>query len=151
VLRYLGWFSLIYILLLPLGGYRNYRPLILRHDSILPITVGLIGFYALSSGYLLRQLQGKALRGYAAAVVVVAVIFANADRKVHFKNDNTQERQALALLAQAGNAPVVRLPQKCAVLSWAPITQPYESLTNAELLRHWGITQGRTLYYYPMP
>jgi hypothetical protein len=151
VLRYLGWFSLIYIVLLPLGGYRNYRPLILRHDSIVPITVGLIGFYALSSGYLLRQLQGKALRMYAGAVVVVALIFTNADRKLHLKNDNTQERQALAILAKSGGAAVVQLPQKCAVLSWAPITQPYESLTNAELLKHWGITQGRTLYYYPMP
>jgi hypothetical protein len=151
VLRYLGWFALIYILLLPLGGYRDYRPLILRHDSILPITVSLIGFYALSSGYLLRQLRGKALRWYTAAVVVVAVIFTNADRKLHLKNNNGCERQALAILSRAGRAPVVKLPQECTVMSWSPIIRPYESLTNAEMLKHWGITPSRTLYYYPGP
>lgn len=150
VLRYLGWFALVYIVLLPLGGYRNYRPLILRHDSILPITLGLIGFYALSASYLLRQLRGRAQSAYAVVVVAVAVIFTNADRKIYTNNNNGPERQALAILSQAGGAPVVQLPQKCTVLSWAPISQPYESLTNAELLKRWGITQNHTLYYYPM-
>lgn len=151
VLRYLGLFALVYIALLPLGGYRNYRPLILRHDSILPITMGLIGFYALSSGYLLRQLQGPARRWYTAALVLVAFIFANADFKLHPKNGNDRERQALAILARAGHTPVVQLPQECTVLSWSPIARPYESLTNVELLRHWGIMQHHTLYYYPVP
>jgi hypothetical protein len=150
VLRYLGIFALIYIALLPLGGYRNYRPLILRHDSILPITLGLIGFYALSGGYLLRQLQGKALQGYVAAVVVIAVIFTNADFKLHPKNNNGRERQALAILSRAGHTPVVQLPEECTVMSWSPISRPYESLTNVELLKHWGIMQYHTLYYYPV-
>jgi hypothetical protein len=150
VLRYLGCFALVYIALLPLGGYRDYRPLILRYDSILPITLALIGFYALSSGYLLRQLRGKALRWYAAAVVVVALIFTNADRKLRPKNNNGRERQALAVLARAGRAPVVQLPQECTVLSWSPISRPYESITNVELLHHWGIVQHHTLYYYPV-
>jgi hypothetical protein len=149
VLRYLGWFALVYTLLLPLGGYRNYRPLILRHDSILPITLGLIGFYALSATYLLGQLRGRPRQWYTLGVVVVAFIFTNADRKLHPNNNNVDERQALVLLSQAGPAPVVRLPKKCRVLSWDPITSPNESLTNAELLEYWGITQGRRLYYYP--
>jgi hypothetical protein len=149
VLRYLGWFALVYIALLPLGGYRDYRPLILRHDSIVPITLGLVGFYALSSCYLLQQLRGKSVRWYAAAVVLVAFIFTNADRRLIPNNNNSRERQALALLSQAGSAPVVRLPQECTVMSWSPIVRPYESLTNAELLKHWGITKGHTMYYYP--
>ncbi|MGI4736767.1 MAG: hypothetical protein ACRYG7_16480 [Janthinobacterium lividum] len=149
VLRYLGWFALVYTALLPLGGYRSYRPLILRHDSILPITVGLIGYYALSATYLLGQLRGRPRQWYTLGVVVVAFIFTNADRKLHPKNNNLDERQALALLAQAGPAPVVRLPKACCVLSWYPITSPSESLTNAKLLEYWGITQGRPLYYYP--
>jgi hypothetical protein len=149
-LRYLGWFALVYVALLPLGGYRNYRPLILRHDSILPITVGLIGCYALSASYLLRQLRGRPQQWYGVAVVIVAIIFTNADRKLQPKNNNGRERQALAVLARAGATPVVRLPQECTVLSWSPIARPYESVTNAELLKHWGITQRPTLYYYPV-
>lgn len=40
--KWIGVFSLFYILLLPLGGYRDYRPNVLRHDTILPITLSLI-------------------------------------------------------------------------------------------------------------
>ena len=149
VLRYLGLFALVYVALLPLGGYRNYRPLILRHDSIVQITVGLIGFYGLSGTYLLTHLRGRALRWYAVGVVAITLIFTNADRKIITNNNNQSERQALALLAQAGSKPVVQLPEKCTVMSWEPITNPNESLTNAELLEYWGITRGQKLYYYP--
>jgi hypothetical protein len=149
VLRYLGLFALVYVALLPLGGYRNYRPLILRHDSIVQITVGLIGFYALSGTYLLTHLRGRALRWYTVGVVAIALIFTNADRKIIPNNNNQCERRALALLAQAGDTPVVQLPEKCTVMSWEPITNPNESLTNAELLEYWGITKGQKLYYYP--
>ncbi|RZL16372.1 MAG: hypothetical protein EOO62_01460 [Hymenobacter sp.] len=151
VLQWLGWFILVYVLLLPLGGYRVYRPLILRHDSILPITLGLIGFYALSTGFLLRSLRGPALRWYGAGVGAVALIFMIADRRLAPRHDNTCERQALAVLGQACPRPVVQLPDNCAVLSWDPITNPIESLTNAELLAHWGVTHGLQPYYYKAP
>ncbi|RZK22691.1 MAG: hypothetical protein EOO56_07615 [Hymenobacter sp.] len=149
VLRYLGWFALVYIVLLPLGGYRNYRPLILRHDSIVPITVALIGFYGLSATYLLTHLRGGVRRWYSAGVVAIAIIFTNADRKIISNNNNGRERRALAILGWAGNKPVMQLPEKCTVMSWEPITNPNESLTNAKLLAYWGITPGQTLYYYP--
>ena len=148
VLRWLGLFALVYVALLPLGGYRSYRPLILRHDSILPITIGLIGFYALSTSYLLRNLLGRALRWYGLGVAVVAFIFMYADRRLYPRHDNACERQALALLAQAGARPVVQLPDSCTVMSWEPVTNPSESLTNAELLGLWHITNGQKLYYY---
>ena len=147
VLRYLGGFALVYVALLPLGGYRNYRPLILRHDSIVPITVALIGFYALSGTYLLTHLRGRARGWCAVGAVAIAFIFTNADRKVIPNNNNGRERRALALLSRADAASVVRLPESCTVLSWEPITSPNESLTNAELLEYWGITHGKKLYY----
>lgn len=147
VLRWVGWFALAYVALLPLGGYRPYRPLILRHDSILPITLGLVGFYALSATCLLRQLPGRAARWYGLGVGVVAFIFTNADRHLYPRHDNACERRALATLAQS-TAPVVRLPDDCTVLAWAPITNPSESLVNAKLLVHWRITPKPTLYYY---
>jgi hypothetical protein len=55
VLRGVGWFALVYVLLLPLGGY---RPYLLRFDSISPIMLGLCFFYVLSASYLLRALPG---------------------------------------------------------------------------------------------
>ena len=149
LLRWLGWFTLVYVALLPLGGYRDYRPLILRHDSILPITIGLMGFYALSATYLLRELPRQRVRWYQAALVVIALVFTYADRRIEHYNDNAGERRMLALLARAGNTPVVRLPEPCSVLSWDPITDPSQSLTNAELLQYWHVTKEHKPYYYP--
>ncbi|MEL7163709.1 MAG: hypothetical protein AAFN92_23320, partial [Bacteroidota bacterium] len=37
--RYLLLFAVLYVLLLPLGGYREYRPGIVRYDTILPLTL----------------------------------------------------------------------------------------------------------------
>jgi hypothetical protein len=148
VLRWIGWFALVYVALLPLGGYRSYRPLIVRHDSILPITIGLVCFYALSTSYILKVWQARARRWYGLAVLAVAFIFMYADRRLYPRHDNACERQALSLLAKAGAKPVVRLPDSCTVMSWEPITSPSESLINAELLAHWGITKGRKPYYY---
>jgi hypothetical protein len=62
-------------------------------------------------------------------------------------DNNLRERAALTLLAQAGPAPVVRLPTDCTVLSWQPITEPLSSTTCAELLEYWHVTKGRKLYY----
>ena len=149
-LRWVGWFALVYVLLLPLGGYRGYRPFLLRYDSILPITIGLVWFYGLSSAYLLARLPRPVRYWYTAGLVVIAFIFMNADRRPRPADDNnTDERHALEVLAHAGPGPVVRLPQECKVMSWEVITNPNESITNAEMLEYWGVTKGRKLYYYP--
>jgi hypothetical protein len=148
VLCWIGRFALVYVALLPLGGYRSYRPLILRHDSILPITIALVAFYALSTSYILKHWLGPPRRWYGLGVLVVAFIFMYADRRLYPRHHNACERQALALLGQAGAKPVVQLPDDCTVMSWETITNPSESVTNAELLSHWGITKGYKLYYY---
>lgn len=150
-LRWLGLFALAYALLLPLGGYRPYRPYILHHDLIVPITAGLVIFYGLSGTYLLAHLRGRLRQGYAVALVIIAAIYLNADRRLYPGYDNRLERQALALLAHAGPGPVVRLPKKCTVLSWEPITEPLSSITSAELLDYWHVTPGRKLFYYQPP
>jgi hypothetical protein len=148
-LRWLGLFSLVYIALLPFGGYRFYRPYILRYDTILPITVGLVVFYGLSTTYLLPRLQGSWRRGYTAGVVLIAAIFINADLKLRPNENNTSERRALEQLAQAGPGPAVQLPDSSRVMAWEVITTPNESITQAELLNYWGVTKGLKLYYYP--
>jgi len=141
----------VYVALLPLGGYRNYRPLILRHDSILPITLGLVAYYALSVLYLLAHLAARPRRWYLAGVVGVAAIFVNADRKLTLRDNNACERHALEVLAHAGSEPIVRLPDNCRVMSWNLIPDPNESATPAEILELWGVTKGRKRYYYVAP
>ncbi|WP_133271616.1 hypothetical protein [Hymenobacter radiodurans] len=145
IFQLLGLFTLLYILLLPLGGYRNYRPLILRRDSILPIILGLMYFYSASTYYLLLHLEGRPRRWYIGGVVLFAAIFMNAD-KLRMTNNNQCERAGLQQLAQS-TEPIVHLDSDCTVMAWEKITDPLQSDNNAQLLEFWGVTKGKKLYY----
>lgn len=52
-------FSLLYFLLLPLGGYRNYRPNIIRYDTAIPVTLCLMYLYGRSTWLLTASLLGR--------------------------------------------------------------------------------------------
>ena len=145
-LRWVGGFAVVYILLLPLGGYRPYRFYLLRNDSILPVLLGLLFAFGLSTLYLLRRLPARPLRWYGGGLVLLLAIFINADRRLWLRENNRCERQALAQLARAP-APVVQLPADCPVMAWERITDPAQSVTNADLLYYWGVTPDRKRYY----
>ncbi|MBO3269554.1 hypothetical protein [Hymenobacter defluvii] len=151
-LRWLALFALVYILLLPLGGYRPYRPLLLRRDTVLPIILGMVCLYGASSYYVWRYLPMGRLRvGYIVLLGVFSAIFLNADR-LHISpvDNNNCEQQALSYLAHAP-AGVVQLPQACPVLSWNVATDPAQITVQAHLLNLWGITRGLTGYYQQPP
>ena len=59
IFNWIGLFALCYILLLPLGGYKEYRSFIVRYDTIMPITIGLIFIYAKSSFHLIKIYKVK--------------------------------------------------------------------------------------------
>lgn len=142
-------FASVYPLLLPLGGYRDYRAYVVRYDTALPLTLGLLAFAGGTALYLLRHLPTPAARrGYALGVGAVALVFAIADRRLTLRpiENNAAERAALSRLAAAPDGPVP-LPPGTRVLAWAPITDPAASVVNAALLAHWRITARPTLYY----
>ncbi len=146
LLRSLGWFALGYLLLLPLGGYRSYRPLILRYDTLLPLTLGLALVYAATVLYLLRTLAGSARRWYQVGLLGISAVFMFADKPLKPAASNAFERQAMTWLA-ATSGPVVQLPAGGTLLSWQPIGAPAQSGPNARLLHHWRITPQLRLYY----
>jgi hypothetical protein len=135
-LRWLGVFTLVY-LLLPLGGYREYRPYIVRRDTVLPVLIGLLGGFALSTYFLLGQLRGAARWRYVGAVVVLLVVFTIAD-KHRFSNTNACERELFAQL-DAAPGPIVRLPATCSMFDWQPLTDYRKSELKGQLLAYWGI------------
>jgi hypothetical protein len=143
-----GGFAGLYILLLPLGGYRPYRFNLLRNDSILPVLLGLLFAFGLSTLHLLWQLPPRVRRWYGAGLLLLLGIFLNADRRLWLRENNACERQALAQLARAPE-PIVRLPAGCTVMSWLPVTHYSQSAANADLLYYWGITPTRKRYYQP--
>lgn len=134
--------SAIYILLLPLGGYRSYRPNIIRRDTIMPIILALIFFYGLSSFYILKQIQMRK-KGYYLGTISFLLIFTFADLSI--KKKNLCEKQALERIA-ASSAKTIILEEDCNVMSWEKLERFENSELNMVLLKHWGIVRSEKRY-----
>jgi len=143
-LQWIGLFALIYLFLLPLGGYRPYRPNILRYDTFIPITIALIYFYGNSTYLLINNLQGRSLKYYGIFLFALFAVYMNSDRieteKYRF------ERQCIENLAKSPSE-VTKLPATFNVMSWYPLTDPKQSESNATMLKFWNITKEKKLYY----
>jgi hypothetical protein len=143
-LKWIGAFAAVYLILLPLGGYRPYRPNILRYDTFIPITIALIYFYAMSTNYLLTNLKLQKRTIYLVGLFAFFAIYMNADRLN--KDQYNCERQALEYLVNSPDS-VTLLPFNCNVMAWEIYTEPKRSEYNATMLKYWGITKERKLYY----
>ena len=142
--KWIGLFALIYILLLPLGGYREHRPNVIRYDTVMPITISLIFYFGWTSFYLIQKVSHRQKRWYIPIVILVLVTFTNADRGGFSKNDC--EIIALEKIAKSDKA-VVPISSDCYLLSWKKIDNAKESELSGKLLHLWGITDEEKLYY----
>lgn len=142
--KWIGLFALIYILLLPLGGYREYRPLVLRFDTILPVTLSLIFLFGASTLFLLKNINRSKRFWYVPGIVAMMLIFTFADKADSHKNQC--EKNALQQIARSTET-TIAIPNDCTVLSWWKIKNPEASEMNARLLNQWRITKEKRLYY----
>jgi len=142
--KWIGLFSLLYILLLPFGGYKSYRPYIIRYDTMIPITILLIFIYGKSVYFLIQNLQSYKKKIYITCVIGISLLFIWADEP-RFDN-NVCEKNALKTLA-ASDEEIVSLKSDCRVMSWEKITDPKESELKAQLFFYWNITNKKRLYY----
>jgi hypothetical protein len=143
-LKWIGVFAAVYLLLLPMGGYRPYRPNILRYDTFMPITIALLYFYGISSFFLLRNLKLRLRNIYMTGLLAFFAIYLNSDR-IETKKYRC-ERQSLEFLATSSDD-ITLLPNDCIVMSWDYFPDPQRSEFNAEMLKFWGITKEKKLYY----
>ena len=147
ILSFLKWIiicSIIYILLLPLGGYREYRPLILRYDTMLPVTLSLILIFGLTSYFLIYSLSGKFKILFSGAVIIILSFYCYENKPV--SDANKCQRNALYEISRSGES-IVQVSGDCNILAWKKITDYKESELNAELLMLWGVTKEKKLYY----
>jgi hypothetical protein len=144
ILKWIGIFALIYILLLPLGGYRDYRVNVLRYDTIMPITISLIFVFSISTLFLYKNLKLRR-KNYYIIIICGVLLFFTINDEQHF-DKNMCERMELKEIADAKSS-VVPLHNNCTVLSWHKITKPEDSELNAQLLTLWKVTKKKTLYY----
>lgn len=142
--KWMFFFSMIYILILPLGGYREYRPYILRMDTLMPINFGLFILYGIGTLFLLEKIKGKEKKIYVGALCIFSLIFLNANRS-NF-NKNICERRALEKIATAKEK-IIPIENNCKILSWDVIVDPEKSRSNAQLLKRWNVTDSIRLYY----
>ena len=144
VAKWIGLFAIVYILLLPLGGYREYRPNIVRRDTLMPLFLCLFFLYGWSAYFLIYHLQPRLKKWYLGVLAGFLLLFTVADEPIF--THNACERQGLEILSRSTEA-IVRLPVDCTVLSWVPIADTKDSEWNAQLLEYWGVTKGKKLYY----
>jgi hypothetical protein len=142
--KWIGLFSILYIILLPLGGYKTYRPFIIRYDTFMPITIALIFIYGMSSYYLIRNLKSKFKNGYLSLVIFTSLIYTWSD-KSNF-NGNKCEKESLLLISQAKGKTIL-VENDCIIMGWKKITDPKQSELNGQLLYLWGVTKEPKLYY----
>ena len=144
IFQWMVVFSVVYFLLLPLGGSRDNRPNVLRYDTMMPFTISLIMVFGISALFLIKNLAGKQKKWFLAVVFGVLLLFTINDEALFDKNQC--ERAALMEISKA-NGNTVRLPGDCKVLSWKKTATPEESKLNSELLTMWRVTKVNTLYY----
>jgi len=144
IFKWIGIFSFCYILLLPLGGYRTYRPLIMRYDTIMPITLSLIFIFGISTLFLIKNMSGKQKMWYIPIIIGVLFIFANSDEPEFDKNEC--ERSALQEIVNSKEN-IVALEHDCSVVAWEKYDKPEESELNAQLLTKWRVTDEKKYYY----
>lgn len=146
--KWIGFFALIYILLLPLGGYREYRPYVLRYDTIIPITLSLMFIFAKTTMFILSKFSNRNKYWYIPLVVLVIFVFTNSDEPKFDKN--SCERNAILQIASS-TEPIVKIDDNCTVLSWTIIENPQESELKTKLLKIWRIIDDDKLFYQKSP
>ena len=137
--------ALVYVALLPLGGYREYRPNIVRRDTIIPVTLALIYLFGVSTLYLLKHGPPRFNRLYVPALVALVALYSFAD--VANLRDNNCEVEAMRTVARSTEA-VVHLDSDCPVMNWGTITDPNVSGQAAEMMVHWNILKEKKLFYH---
>ncbi len=142
--KWIGLFALIYILLLPLGGYRAYRPYTVRYDTILPVTFGLFFLFGKSTFFLLKNISTSQRKWYLPLILIVLLVYSIADEAEFDTNDC--EKMALHKIAQSQEA-IVPLDADCTILSWDKIVRTQDAELQSQLLLKWNIIKEKRLYF----
>ncbi|MCT4665551.1 MAG: hypothetical protein N4A45_09990 [Flavobacteriales bacterium] len=141
-------FSLVvcYIFLLPYGGYRPYRPLILRRDTFAPIflTILLLNSYL---GYQLIKTKKRLLQFIVyIGLIYNAYSFERKDFGHVTEGSNQCEKTALKTL-QKTTEKFVYFPGECSILAWGYITEHENSELVINMLVHYQVIKDPDLRF----
>lgn len=144
MMKWIYFFIVAYLLLLPLGGFRIYRSNILRFDTAIPITICLIFLFGISTFFLLNNLSGKLRAPFLIYTSLLLLNFTLVDNSLVW--GNYFEREAITQIANS-KKDIVEVAGNTPVMSWENITDYKNSEMNSELLQIWNVTKEKKLYH----
>lgn len=138
--KYVFFFCLIYLIILPLGGYRPYRPFIIRSDLLIPVNFALF-FYVVFLSVLFLKYKGIQLRFF--AILFIFILFEFADKPQFHANacEKTQLRTF-----QQNTTDTLILKNNCRVLQWTDEFSQYHANDISKMLFVWKISK-KPVYY----
>ncbi len=144
-LKFILAFCVFYLLLLPLGGYRDYRPNIISGDTFSPISIILIYLFGRSTITIIQNYPFQKKVIYPFFLVAFLAFFTIAD-EINF-NKNECERNAIRQIQQSSQN-IVKLNTNCNVFSWDKIEFPQRSKWNGKLLKLWNVLDEEKQYFH---
>lgn len=141
-LKFLKWFGLfcvMYLLVLPLDGYYEFRPNIIRRDNFIPVILILIVIFSRTTLSLIDALSNSPakIRYMGFYIFTIMLIFTLADLP-SLRIENCQ-RASLEMLS-ISDKKIVHLSGKCNLASWYSAKEVKDSEVNAQVFYLWGIT-----------
>jgi len=147
IFLWMNIFALFYIILLPLGGYRSYRPVIIRYDVMIAVSFLYIFYLVYSTLFLIENFtQNKVKIPYLIGCLAFMFYFSAIDKPLPWGWGNEKEIAAIWEIQAATETPVV-LTEEATVVSWVPAYSVEESRNASEMLFIWHITDKVKPFY----
>lgn len=105
---------LIYIVLIPFGGYRPYRPYYIRYDTLMPVTIAMIWLLVYRHIIIQKFNTNKWYSIYAALFITTFLIFQLVGKE---NMTNALESKTLISIAQT-TSPDIQISRDSELLSW---------------------------------
>lgn len=138
-------FALIYMALLPFGGYRPYRPFIIRYDVMIAVSFLYIFYLVHSTIFLIEHIPQNVVRiPYLIGCLAFMIYFTVIDKPLLW--DNYIEIAAIRKIQESTETPVV-LTVPATVVSWFPAYSVEDSKNVSEILYIWHITDTPKPFY----
>ncbi len=141
---WIAFFALIYILLLPFGGYRPYRPNIIRYDTFIPVNIALFYLFGASVNIVINHINKTKRKFYLSGIVIFLLLLSIVD--MEGIGENKCERNAFEKMANSKEN-IIAVPKDCYVLDWHNVYDYNLTGNKAELIHFWRITNEKKLFY----
>lgn len=144
-IKYIGLFILLYIALLPLGGYREYRPFILRYDTLIPVTLIILMLNGTLIINNLHHINHQYKKYYIGFLVFIVAALNISDSKI--PKNNLCEKNALLNISNSNND-TLKLTNDCTVMSWNKIKKSEALHLNSIFLKNVNVIQKHVIFYH---